>query len=87
MNDKIGIKIHEACRIAMKHSPEILTGIGVAGSIAACSMLSGTNRLRALTLLYEQFGDPRYDVLIKRMTKSNNWLKQHGYPMKRQKCR
>lgn len=68
-----------------KHSSEIITGIGLIGSIAQLTILSGTNRLRVLKLLYKQTGDPKYDILIKRMTKSNNWLRMHGYPMRRKK--
>lgn len=67
------------------HSPEIIAGIGVIGSITQSMMFNGNNRLRTLKLLYELTGDPMYDIEIKHMTKSNNWLRMHGYPMRRKK--
>lgn len=77
--------IKSIASIMKKYSPEILTGIGVAGTIctAMCSVsLYKKNvyykRLRRLCPGYAN-EHCRYLQTIK----SNNWLKMHGYPMRR----
>lgn len=67
--------------VVKKHSPEILLGAGIAGMIAQTMMVR--NPSRVYLNLYKATGDESYLVKYYRLTKSNNWLKMHGYPMRR----
>lgn len=70
-----------------KHSPEILIGIGIAG-ITAQSMMavkSLENKADYWKLMYEITGHKIYLYRYLQMTKTNNWLRMHGYPMRKRK--
>lgn len=67
--------------IISKHSPTILTAIGVFGTIANSIMATKRNP-KHLFAMYQVTGNEEYLVKYYRMTKSNNWLKMHGYPMR-----
>jgi hypothetical protein len=67
--------------IISKHSPTILTAIGVIGAIASSIMATKRNP-KILLAMYRATGNEDYLIRYYRMTKSNNWLKMHGYPMR-----
>jgi hypothetical protein len=74
--------IERVSTIINKHSTAVLVGIGLIG--AMMPTLIGTRRdPRFLLLTYRVTGDELYYIKYLQATKSNNWLKTHGYPMRR----
>lgn len=76
------MEITRISTLLIKHSPEVLTGIGIAGTVAASIMRTKQSRSYN-RIMYEVIGEEVSLVRYLRMTKSNNWLKMHGYPMRR----
>ena len=76
----IGNKIRD---ISKKSSPEILSTAGIVGMIYSNIFTYGIGRLHMLSVLYRTTGDNKYLVEYLQLTKSNNWLRMHGYPMNR----
>jgi hypothetical protein len=63
-------------------SAVILTGVGVVGSMME-SMLCMRRSPRHMKIMYDITGEDFYNYRYLQMTKSNNWLRLHGYPMRR----
>ena len=66
----------------IKYSPEVLQVAGIVNTIHA-AMLSPISNRSICKVLYKQTGNKKYLVEYYRLTKSNNWLRMHGYPMRR----
>lgn len=60
-----------------KYEPTIITVAGIANVIMCRITPEGYLRL------YQTTGDELYLAKYLRLTKSNNWLKMHGYPIRR----
>lgn len=70
-----------------KYQPAYMGIIGLAGTITISSVqlaYHGKLRRRALNVLANYYGEP-YQTRLMQEIHSNNWLKLHGYPMKRRK--
>lgn len=76
----ISNKIRGICK---KSAPEILSGAGVVGMIYSNIFTYGKSRLNMLNVLYRRTGNKKYLVRYLQLTKSNNWLRMHGYPTNR----
>ena len=75
-------KLKETIR---KHEPICMSGIGIANLIISIKLANRSEiRRRALKELARYYGEP-YQTMLMRKIHSNNWLKIHGYPMKRRK--
>lgn len=75
-------KLKETIR---KHEPIYMSGIGIAGLICSVQLANRSeNRRRVLKILAKHYGEP-YQTRLMQEIHSNNWLKLHGYPMKRRK--
>lgn len=68
--------------IMRKNTPAILCGLGVVATVAR-TMMSIKRDARYWKIMYESTGCEYYKLRYLQMTKSNNWLRMHGYPMKR----
>lgn len=81
--DKINFdKMKETIR---KYEPQYVGTFGLASMIASISLANRSEiRRRALKELARYYGEP-YQTMLMRKIHSNNWLKIHGYPMKRRK--
>lgn len=66
------------------HGPAILTGIGIIGTVISAQM-SVRRDPNHMLRMYRITGDEQYYVKYLRMTKSNNWLRMHGYAMRTRK--
>lgn len=70
----------------VNRAPAILMGMGIMGSVMNTSMFVKRNRKYKelqYKIKYEVTGMKYYLTQSLWLTKSNNWLKAHGYPMKR----
>jgi hypothetical protein len=72
--------IRKISTILSKNTPEIVTCIGIVGTIMSIKLGMNPDRL---FIRYQITGDEKYLLDYYRMTKSNNWLRLHGYPMRR----
>ena len=75
-------KVYEACKIIRKYEPEILCSAGIYGA-KALMMVHTRNTSKVYWSLYKATGEDKYLAKYYRITKSNNWLKMHGYPLRR----
>ncbi len=75
--------IHKIYESFEKHSPEILIAVGVAGYIGSTLMVINRNNPLVHKALYQATGNKYYEIRYMQLTHSNNWLKMHGYPMRR----
>ena len=67
-----------------KYLSEIITAAGVAISILSYLRSLNKEEMAAMyKLRYKLTGDKNYELKYLQMTKSNNWLRTHGYPMRR----
>ena len=76
------IKLNKLGDTIRKHSPAILTVIGAAATVMQAMMGSRIGP-EIFMRMYRTTGDEYYRIRYYQMTKSNNWLRMHGYPMKR----
>lgn len=72
---KIGYKLS-------KHGPAVLTVIG-ADAMVAQMMMGAKIGPEIFMRMHRATGDEYYRIRYYQMTKSNNWLRMHGYPMRR----
>lgn len=72
--DKFGVS--ETMR---RYAPELLSVVGIAST--ACAAEINYLRMERLAAAYGELRT-EYDRYMRR-TRSNNWLKMHGYPMRR----
>lgn len=79
------LNMEELREMVMKHTPEVLRPEYVAGMIY--SIRKTTKRLNDLKKSYEDLDRAfmEYARNATRKIHSNNWLKLHGYPMRRGK--
>jgi hypothetical protein len=80
------LKFEHLNEVITRHTPAVLVGMGIIGSVMNGTMI--VNRIRKYKELrykikYEVAGTKCYLTQSLWVTKSNNWLKAHGYPMKR----
>ena len=68
--------------IMRKHTPAILCSLGVVATVVQ-TMMSVKRDERYWKFMYEYTGCEYYKLRYLQMTKSNNWLRMHGYPMRR----
>lgn len=73
--------------IIREHTPEVLTGIGVVGTVMSTMLVVSQYKNKAVyyKIMYEHTGSDIYLIKYLQMTKTNNWLKMHGYPMRRRR--
>lgn len=72
------INIREKLEI---YSPDITLGAGIVGMVTSAMMTCRSPKI--YLTLYKTTGEERWLVKYLRLTKSNNWLRMHGYPMRR----
>lgn len=79
------INIGNLRSVINKHSPEILIGMGLAGMVmqARLSAMQCVSEEAYLKAMYEFTGHKIYLYKYLQATKSNNWLRMHGYPMRK----
>ena len=64
-------------------TPAIYAAVCLKG-VQLCRLFEKQTRIRPLyASRYKLIGDTKYEIMYLQLTKSNNWLKVHGYPMKR----
>lgn len=75
----------KAKELIKKHTPQIVTTVGVASFIVSTHIGSQMRTERVYKALYIATGNKFYKMRVMQMTHSNNWLKMHGYPMNRKR--
>jgi hypothetical protein len=79
------IKISKAmAEYVNNHGSKIITASGIIGAVISARM-SVNRDPNHMMLMYRITGDEQYYVKYLRMTKSNNWLRMHGYAMRTRK--
>lgn len=71
-------KIKKLCN---EYVPEMLYPAGIIGILT--SMTGYVDLKRVYKVLYQNSGNEFYKIRYMQLTHSNNWLKMHGYPMRR----
>lgn len=77
------IEINKLANETIEHCPTILTGVSVIGTIV--SAMVNVKHYDNPLLMYRLTGDEHYYIKYLRRTKSNNWLRMHGYAMRKRK--
>ena len=67
----------------IKYSPEVLQVEGIVHMIHMTMRSNIPNRITICKVMYKRTGKKKYLVEYYRLTKPNNWLRMHGYPMRR----
>ena len=75
-------KVHEACKIIKKYEPEILCSAGIYDAMVSMTVYTRKTPM-VYWSLYKATREDKYLAKYYRITKSNNWLKMHGYPLRR----
>lgn len=79
--------INKLCPITdemRKYLPEMITAAGVAISVLSCLRPISKQKMASKYMIrYKLTGDKNYELKCLQLTKSNNWLRTHGYPMRR----
>lgn len=61
-----------------------ITAVGIVmAAFMPFNLATKKQRVRCYKMLYEHTGDERYKIKYLQLTKSNNWMRMHGYPMRR----
>ena len=75
-------KVHEVFKIIRKYEPEILCSASVCRTMASVTAYTRKTPM-VYWSLYKATREDKYLAKYYRITKSNNWLKMHGYPLRR----
>ena len=66
--------------------PETLNIMGIVKTVADCKIAVRNNRITVIKALASRDKpNGRYVIKYIQLTHSNNWLRMHGYPMKKRK--
>lgn len=76
------IKLNKLGDKILKHSPSVLSVVGIAAMVVR-TMMGAKIRPEIFMRIYRATGNEYYRIRYYQMTKSNNWLRMHGYPMRR----
>lgn len=74
-------KLETVNGIIGKYIPEELSIVGVNAMVASCALSALSSEMQVLRTLAKH--NICFKVKYLQKTRSNNWLKIHGYPMKR----
>lgn len=75
--------VYETMNYVKKHKPEIMIASGMVGIICDIQSSLRGNKPLLYKRLYEYTRNEYYEIRYMQLTHSNNWLKMHGYPMRR----
>lgn len=75
-------RIYEASKMLRKHEPGLISTAGIYGTMASITVYTRKSPM-VYWSLYKATGEDKYLVKFYQITKTNNWLKMHGYPMRR----
>lgn len=75
------INVDELKGVIEKHQPETLAYAGINGLYEQARYMGA----RVYSALYKESSNEHHLVKHYRLTKSNNWLKSHGYTIRRKR--
>ena len=81
LNEELKKYLETSKEIMKKYVPEILCAPGIAMSLMDISHVKHNANMQILKTLADQ--SDYYRLKYIRKTRSNNWLRIHGYPMRR----
>ena len=76
------VKLSKISDKVLNHIPETLSVLGVAATMIG-TMMCMKFEPKLYNIRYKRTGNEYYLIRYYQKTKSNNWLKMHGYPMRR----
>ncbi len=82
---ELKVNANELKEVVKKYTPEIITCVGIVNFIGQIKHEIATTHVGAkrYLILYKETGNEYYLVKYYQSTKPNNWLKLHGYTIRR----